>query len=46
MHELFVTTRPKTKVRPSFTNNMLTDINLSKVRMTKKINLMDLCDFR
>ena len=34
-HELFLTTRQKTKVRNAFANNMLTDIKLSKAQLSK-----------
>ena len=34
-HELFLTTRQKTKVRNAFANNMLADIKLSKAQLSK-----------
>ena len=34
-HELLLTTRPKTKLRKAFENNMSTDIKLSKVQISK-----------
>ena len=36
-HELFLTTRQTTKIRNSFSNNMSTDIKLSKDQISKKI---------
>ena len=36
-HELFLTTRQKTKLRNAFNNNMSTDIKLSKAQITKII---------
>ena len=36
-HELFLTTRETTKIRNVFTNNMLTDIKLSKAQISKII---------
>ena len=36
-HELFPTTRQKTKLRNAFNNNMQTDIKLSKAQISKKI---------
>ena len=38
-HELFLTIRQKTKIRTSFAKNMLTDVKLSKVQLTKIIQL-------
>ena len=37
-HELLLTTRQKTKLRNAFNNNMWTDIELSKVQISKIIN--------
>ena len=34
-HELFLTTRPTTKIRNAFANNMSTDIKLSKAQISK-----------
>ena len=34
-HELFLTTRQKTKIRNAFANNMSTDIKLSKLKYLK-----------
>ena len=34
-HELLSTTRPKTKVRNAFNNNMSTDLKLSKAQISK-----------
>ena len=36
-HELLLTTRQKTKVRNTFTNNMQTDVKLSKAQTSKII---------
>ena len=36
-HELLLTTRQKTKPRNAFNNNMLTDIKLSEVQISKII---------
>ena len=36
-HELLLTARQKTKLRNAFNNNMLTDLKLSKVQITKII---------
>ena len=36
-HELFLTTSPKTKIRNAFAKNMLADIKLSKVQLSKMI---------
>ena len=36
-HELLLTTRQKTKVRNAFTNNMSTDLKLSKAQISKII---------
>ena len=36
-HELLLTTRQKTKLRDTFNNNMLTDLKLSKARISKII---------
>ena len=36
-HELLLTTRPKTKVRNTFNNNMSTDLKLSKAQINKII---------
>ena len=36
-HELFLTTRQKTKLRNAFNNNMQTDITLSKAQISKTI---------
>ena len=36
-HELFLTTRQTTKIRNAFSNNMSTDIKLSKVEISKII---------
>ena len=36
-HELLLTTRQKTKVRNAFSNNMSTDLNLSKAQISKII---------
>ena len=41
-HELFLTTRQTIKIRNSFTNNVSTDIKLSKTRISKIIQLVDL----
>ena len=38
-HELFLTTRQKTKIKNSFANNMSTDIELSKAQLSKTIKL-------
>ena len=38
-HELFLTTRQSTKIRNGFTDNMSTDIKLSKEQMSKIIPL-------
>ena len=37
-HELFLTTRQTTKVRNLFSNNISTDIKLSKVQLSKMIH--------
>ena len=37
LHELFSTTRQKTKIRNIFANNMSTDIKLSKAQISKTI---------
>ena len=37
-HELLLTTRQKTKLRNSFENNMLTNIKLSKAKISKIIH--------
>ena len=34
-HELFLTTRQKTKIRNAFANNMSTDMKLSKAQLSK-----------
>ena len=40
LHELLLTTRPKTKLRNAFNNNnMSTDLTLSKAQISKKFNL-------
>ena len=39
LHELFLTTNPKTKIRNAFANNMLMDIKLSKAQISKIIQL-------
>ena len=36
-HELFLTTRQKTKLRNAFNKNMSTDLKLSKAQISKKI---------
>ena len=36
-HELLLTDRQKTKLRNAFTNNMSTDIKLSKAQITERI---------
>ena len=36
-HELFITSRQKTKIRNVFANNMSTDIELSKAQCSKVI---------
>ena len=36
-HELFLTTRPTTKIRNAFANNMSTDIKLIKSQISKVI---------
>ena len=36
-HELFLTTRQKTKIRNAFANNVSTDIKLSKAQTFKMI---------
>ena len=36
-HDLFLTTRQKAKIRNAFSNNMSTDIKLSKVQLSKII---------
>ena len=36
-HELFLTTRQRTKLRNAFNNNMSTDIKLSKAQIFKII---------
>ena len=36
-HDLFLTTRQKAKIRNAFSNNMSTDIKLSKVQSSKII---------
>ena len=36
-HKLFLTTRRTTKIRDAFTNNMSTDIKLSKAQISKII---------
>ena len=36
-HELFLTTKQTTKIRNAFTNNMLTDVKLSKAQMSRII---------
>ena len=36
-HELFLTTRQKTKLRTAFNNNMSTDLKLSKAQVSKII---------
>ena len=41
-HELLLTTRPKTKLRKAFENNMSTDIKLSKVQISKTTLLVSL----
>ena len=35
VHELFLTTRPTTKLRNPFTNNTSADIELSKARLSR-----------
>ena len=35
-HELFLTTRQRTKLRNAFNNNMSTDLKLSKAQIFKK----------
>ena len=37
LHELFLTTRKKLKLRNTFNNNMSTDIKLSKAQISKLI---------
>ena len=37
-HELFLTTRQRTKIRNAFANNMFTDIKLSQAQLTKVIH--------
>ena len=37
LHELFLITRQKTKIRNTFANNPLTDLKLSKYQLSKKI---------
>ena len=39
LHELLLTTIPKTKLRNAFNNNMSTDLTLSKAQISKKFNL-------
>ena len=36
-HELFLTTRPNTKLRNAFNNNLSTDLKLSKAQISKII---------
>ena len=36
-HELFLTTEQKSKIRNAFDNNLLTDIKLGKVQLSKII---------
>ena len=36
-HELFLTTRPNTKLRNAFNNNLSTDLKLSKEQISKII---------
>ena len=36
-HELLLTTRQRTKLRNAFSNNMLTDLKLSKAQISKII---------
>ena len=36
-HELFLTTREAPKIKDAFTNNMLTDVKLSKAQISKII---------
>ena len=36
-HELFLTTKQKSKIRNAFDNNLLTDIKLGKVQLSKII---------
>ena len=36
-HELFITSRQKTKIKNAFANNMSTDIKLSKAQWSKVI---------
>ena len=38
-HELFLTTRQRTKIRNAFANNMSTDIKLSKAQVSKIIRV-------
>ena len=38
LHELFLTTRQRTKIRNAFANNMFTDIKLSQAQLTKVIH--------
>ena len=40
-HELLLTARHKTKLRNVFTNNISTDLKLSKAQISKKFNLED-----
>ena len=39
LHELFLKTKQKTKIRNAFANNMLTNIILSKAQISKIIQL-------
>ena len=39
-HELFLTTRQRTKIKNTFANNMSTDIKLSKTQIYKVIQFL------
>ena len=40
LHELFLTTRQRTKIKNAFANNMPTDIKLSKTQIYKIIQFL------
>ena len=42
LHELFLTSRQRTKIRNTFANNILIDIKLSKAQISKIFNQVDL----
>ena len=42
LHELFITIRQTTKVGNAFTNDLTTDIKLSKAQLLKQFNQVDI----